>query len=278
MQAALHVLGTAQDGGFPHAGCNCASCAAARRQPDRARRVSCVGLVGATGRRLMVDATPDFAAQAALLCEGGAPSARLLPDALVLTHAHIGHYLGLALLGREAVSSRGLPTYCTRSMAAFLRGNRPWSHLEDRGEIEIRTLAPGEPVDFDGVRVDVFLTPHRGEDTDTLGLEFVGPRARIVYVSDADYWSDALVARILDADVALVDGTFYDRNELPHRDIGKVRHPFVRDSIERLSAPRGRVLFTHLNHSNPLLSPDPAQVPALPEAFGVARDGDVLPL
>lgn len=278
MAPVLSLLGTAQDGGFPHAGCACAACAAARREPRRARRVACVGLLGAGGRRLMVDATPDFPAQAeALAALGGAPD-RLLPDALVLTHAHIGHYLGLALLGREAISSRGLPVYCTRSMAAFLRANRPWAHLEERGEVALHLLAPGAPLDFDGVRVDAFLTPHRGEDTDTLGLEFRGPRRRVVYCSDADYFPAALVARIRDADLALVDGTFYDRDELPHRDIAQVRHPFVRESVVHLAGARGRVLFTHLNHTNALLHPDPTRVPALPPGFGVAAEGDVHPL
>jgi pyrroloquinoline quinone biosynthesis protein B len=135
-------------------------------------------------------------------------------------------------------------------------------------------VRPGEPIEFDGVRVDAFLTPHRGEDTDTLGLEFRGPRRRLVYVSDADYLSDPLAETIREADVALVDGTFYGPGELPHRDMSRVRHPFVSESVRRLAGARGDVRFIHLNHSNPLLDPDPARVPALPAGFSVAREGD----
>lgn len=277
MDARLVVLGTAQDGGFPHAGCACPSCLGARRDPARARRVSSIGLVGASGRTLIVDATPDFPAQAAALAlEAGRE--RVLPDVLLLTHAHMGHYLGLAWLGREAMDARGLVVRCTAQMAAFLRGNRPWSHLVERREVLLERLQPGEPLDFDGLEVRSFLSPHRGEDTDTLGFEVTGPRRRALYVSDADVLPPALVERIRDADVAFVDGTFYAPDELPHRDILAVRHPFVRESVQALAGARGEVWFTHLNHTNPLLRHDPAQRPPLPPGFGVAFDGQVVVL
>lgn len=270
MSVTVHVLGTAQDGGFPHAGCNCTACVGAREDPRRARRVACIGLVGETGRCLMVDATPDFAAQqAALTAAAGREPPHI--DALVLTHAHIGHYLGLALLGREAMSARAVPVHGTLSMRRFLEHNRPWSHLIERGEITCHTLSPGEALTFDGARVHAFLTPHRSEDTDTIGLEIEGPSRRLVYVSDADVFPPALAERIMDADVALIDGTFHDRDELPHREILEVRHPFVTESVERFADARGEVIFIHLNHSNALLSDDP---PALPGGFRIAEDGE----
>lgn len=270
MSVTVHVLGTAQDGGFPHAGCGCASCDGARSDPARARRVSCIGVVGASGKCLMVDATPDFAEQQAALA---AAAGREPPhvDALILTHAHIGHYLGLAMLGREAMSATAVPVHGTLSMRRFLERNRPWSHLIERGEIECHTLKPGEAMDFDGARIHAFLTPHRSEDTDTIGLEIEGPDRRLVYVSDADVFPPALTERILEADVALIDGTFYDRDELPHREILAVRHPFVTESVERFADAKGEVIFIHLNHSNALLSDEP---PTLPGTFRVARDGE----
>src|SRR5215470_536980 len=88
------VLGVAQDGGVPHLGCRQALCVEARRDPSKRRLVAALGLIDpASGKRFLIDATPDFPAQVELL--GG------MPDAILLTHAHIGHYLGLAQLGRE---------------------------------------------------------------------------------------------------------------------------------------------------------------------------------
>jgi pyrroloquinoline quinone biosynthesis protein B len=196
-------------------------------------------------------------------------------DALYLTHAHVGHYLGLALLGREAMSAKALPVHCTSSMARFLRENRPWSHLVARREVVLADMRPGVPLAFDGLEVQAFLSPHRGEDTDTIGLEVRGPRRRLVYVSDADHFPEPLAARIQEADVALIDGTFFDRDELPHRDIHEVKHPFVADTIRLLADAQGEVHFIHLNHTNALLTDRP---PVLPDGFAVAAEGAVFEL
>ena len=123
MSARAILLGTAQDGGFPHTGCGCAHCDDARSAPERARLVSCLGLIGMTGRTLMVDASPDFSKQVGLLAKEAGREAPGL-DELILTHAHVGHYLGLALLGREALSAKDMPLHVTASMARFLRENR----------------------------------------------------------------------------------------------------------------------------------------------------------
>ncbi len=270
----VHVLGTAQDGGFPHAGCACAHCEHARENPLLRRKVSCIAVVGETGKCLVVDATPDFATQLADLAKASGRETVGL-EALILTHAHIGHYLGLAMLGKEAMSAQGVPVHCTASMRRFLEQNRPWSHLIDRDEIRIEPLGPGEMLSFDGAEIHPFLTPHRGEDTDTIGVEIRGPSRTLIYVSDADVFPPALAARIEDADVALIDGTFYARDELPHREILEVRHPFVTESVERFANARGDVYFIHLNHTNALLSPEP---PALPDGFRVAREGDAFAL
>ena len=66
-----------------------------------------------------------------------------LPDGILLTHAHIGHYLGLAQLGREVLGAKKVPVYCTPSMASFLRSNKPWSRLVALENIAIREIQPG---------------------------------------------------------------------------------------------------------------------------------------
>jgi pyrroloquinoline quinone biosynthesis protein B len=277
MVARVHVLGTVQDGGFPHAGCGCVSCFAARETPALRRRVAAIGVEGTTGKALLVDATPDLIDQVASLARA-VGSDRLLPDAIALTHAHLGHYLGLAYLGREAMDTKGMPVHCTQKMAAFLRANRPWSHLVERGQVVLHPLRPGDPLEFDGVTLHAFLSPHRAEDTDTLGFEVRGPKRTLVYMSDADVLPPALIERADEAHVALMDGTFYSREELPHRDILQVRHPFVKDTIEVLAQAKGKIWFTHMNHTNPLLHPDPARRPKLPPRFGVAHEGQAFDL
>ena len=270
--ARVHVLGTAQDGGVPHPGCACANCRAAREDPRRRRRVSCIAVVGVTGKTFLIDATPDLPFQLDALSRATGGSCGCA-DAIAITHAHVGHYLGLAFLGKEAMHCTQVPVYGTPSMARYLKSNRPWAHLVERQEIDLRVIAPGQPLSFDGVMVNAFLSPHRGEDTDTVGFELEGPSRRLLYVSDADVFPPSMVDRIRDVDVALVDGTFYSPAELPHRDILAVRHPYVEESVKKLAGARGAIHFTHVNHTNPLLDPESAERKSLPAGFHVAEDG-----
>jgi pyrroloquinoline quinone biosynthesis protein B len=271
----FHILGTAQDGGLPHPGCSCPRCEAARADPSRARLVACGAVEGETGKTLLVEATPDFRCQVHALARA---TGRPLPDAIAVSHAHIGHYLGLAFLGEEAMHTKEMPVYGTPSVLRFLRANQPWKHLVARGEVDLRTMVPGRAHPFDGCLIHAFLTPHRGDDTDTIGFEIRGPSRSLVYVTDADVFPPEIVERIKDADVAIVDGTFYSAADLPNRDILEVRHPFVREALERLAGARGEVRFTHLNHTNPLVDPDSPESRSLPKGFGVAREGDVFDL
>jgi pyrroloquinoline quinone biosynthesis protein B len=163
------VLGTAQDGGVPHLACRQELCVAARADPSRRRLVASLGLVDpAAEKRFLIDATPDFAQQVERL--GG------MPDAILLTHAHIGHYLGLAQLGREVAGTRALPVYCTASMAKFLRENRPWSRLVERGNIALREVEPGKEFLLTAnLRATAMRVPHRDEDSDTVAYLVQGP-------------------------------------------------------------------------------------------------------
>jgi pyrroloquinoline quinone biosynthesis protein B len=286
------VLGTAQDGGLPHAACTCPRCVAARTDPKRHRRVASIAIiVPSTGRRFLVDATPDLRAQLDLLPAAGtrAPGKvdRAPVDGVLLTHAHVGHYLGLAFFGFEAVHTSRLAVHATPRMAAFLRANAPWSRLVEREEIELREAAPGVPFELDaGIRVTPFTVPHRDEDSDTVGFAIAGPRHTIAYVPDTDRWdtwSPEARRTIAACDTALLDGTFFSGDELPGRDVAKIGHPLIVTTIDlfrdQVRAGRLRILFTHLNHSNHALDPtSPERRRIIDSGFEVAEDGQLLPL
>ena len=74
-------------------------------------------------------------------------------------------------------------------------------------------------------------------------------------------------------DIALLDGCFHDGGELPGRPMAEVPHPLMTDTMERLEGVRTRVLFTHMNHTNPALDDSPQRHALEARGFGVARDG-----
>jgi pyrroloquinoline quinone biosynthesis protein B len=273
------VLGIAQDGGVPHLGCRQTLCVEARRDPSKRRLVASLGLLDpATGRRFIIDATPDFPEQVERLGS--------LPDAILLTHAHVGHYLGLAGLGREVVNARDLPVYATASMARFLRENKPWSRLVERGNVAIREIEPGKEFELSpNLRATAIRVPHRDEDSDTVAYLVRGPRRRLLWLPDIDRfekWDRRLEDFAADPDLTMfLDGTFFAADEIPGRAIADIPHPLVPATAERLTTsgpPAARVFFVHLNHTNRLLWDTGALRAVLSKGLGVAKEGDRIPL
>ncbi len=264
----LEVLGIAQDGGLPHAACNCERCAWARQSAQNRRYIASLALVQpGTGGIYLFDATPDLREQLALLSGIGPPPASQVdrePVAGVfLTHAHIGHYLGLAFFGYEAIHTQGLPVMATPRMAEFLRRNGPWSQLVSLGNITLEEMSPGGRRQVGNeVVVQAIPAPHREEYTDTLGFLIHGPRRSVFYLPDTDSWRAWLtpVTELLrQVDVAIVDGTFFSSEELPGRPVEEIGHPLIQDTMDLLQplVDKGglEVYFTHLNHSNAALDP-----------------------
>jgi pyrroloquinoline quinone biosynthesis protein B len=272
------VLGIAQDGGVPHAGCHQKICVEARRDASKRRLVASLGLLDpAAGKRFLIDATPDFAAQMERL--GG------LPDAILLTHAHIGHYLGLAQLGREVLGARRVPVYATPSMAKFLRENGPWKRLVALENIEIREIEIGKRfVLTSSLSATAIQVPHRDEDSDTVAFLIEGPSRKLLWLPDIDKWEkwDHTIEGMLQEPTltAFVDGTFFSADEIPGRSIAEIPHPLVPETMARFGVhtPRGRLYFVHLNHTNRLLWDQAAIKQLETKGFGIAREGMRLPL
>jgi pyrroloquinoline quinone biosynthesis protein B len=272
------VLGVAQDGGVPHLGCSQDLCRRARRDPALRRSVASLGLIDSSaGKRFVIDATPDFGIQVDRL-DG-------LPDAILLTHAHIGHFLGLAQLGREVLNARRVPVYCTPSMGRFLRDNRPWSRLVATENIEIREIEPGVEFELTAqLHATAMRVPHRDEDSDTVAFLIRGPSRKLLWLPDIDKWEkwDRQIEDVVrSVDIAFLDGTFFSADEIPGRSIADIPHPLVPETVDRLATaavPPGRVCFVHLNHTNRLYWDKAAVASLARRGFCVAKEGDRRPL
>ncbi len=259
----IHVLGIAQDGGYPQAGCQKDCCRLAWAKPEKRCSVSCLAIVDPVShQRWLLDCTPDFPEQLHLLdklapSEAGKPITGIFP-----THAHIGHYAGLIHLGREVMGAQKTPVHCMPRMKYFLETNGPWSQLVQQNQIQIKRLSAGSKIQLNHrIAITAIPVPHRDEFSETVAFRIDGPDRSALYLPDIDKWDrwhikiEELVQQV---DLAFLDATFFDDQELPGRDMSQIPHPFITETIERfLSLPeaeRAKVHLIHLNHTNPALN------------------------
>lgn len=278
-QIELVVLGAGQDAGAPQIG-NAAD------DGPRLLPSSIAVIDREDGKRYLFDATPAITEQLSLLDRIEPPAEGLGLDGVFLTHAHIGHYLGLAYLGREAAGTSNIPVFAMPRMAEFLRSNGPWSQLVELNNIAIQPLAEGtlQPVS-DTFGVWPISLPHRDEYSETVGYLIMTPGKTALYAPDLDSWdqfeelSPILLPDLLaTVDYAFVDATFWDDNELPGRDMSEIPHPRVTGTMDRLhdlpESERAKIHFIHYNHTNPIRDPSSAESRLVAElGFNVARRG-----
>ncbi len=270
------VLGIAQDGGVPHAGCVKLCCTTGARQ-----LVSSLAVVDEAAKRWwLFDATPDIALQMQRM-RAEAPACTLA--GVLLTHAHIGHYTGLMHLGREVMGAKGVRVHAMPRMRDYLASNGPWSQLVSLGNIALQPLTADSTIALsERVHVTAFRVPHRDELSETVGFRIEGPSKSAVFLPDIDKWerwNRPIEDLVRTSDVAYLDGTFFDGSELPGRDLREIPHPTMLESLARFHTftqdLRQRVRFIHLNHTNPALQErSVARRRIEAEGLRVAREGE----
>jgi pyrroloquinoline quinone biosynthesis protein B len=260
------LLGIAQDGGRPQPGCFRSCCAAAYDDPSLVRHPVSLGLVGADHSTHLFEASRDLAWQFG--CWSRHDPAESPLSSLWITHAHQGHVDGLGLFGAEAIAAKGLPLHCSASFARLLTKNASWAQMMREGVLAPRPFLKGKPImpyADSGFSITPIKVPHRAELSDMHAFLISGPKANLLFLPDHDYWQETLAAvgcdeirdwlGELEVDIALLDGTFWSSDELSLRQQEEVPHPTVEETMGLLGSRRDgdpRVIFIHLNHTNPL--------------------------
>jgi pyrroloquinoline quinone biosynthesis protein B len=273
----VRVLGSAAGGGVPQWNCACTNCAAARagRQPRRTQSSLAVSADGT--RWLLLNCSPDVGAQIESFAALQPVQRRGTPIAgMLFTDANVDHLGGLSVLRQHG--DRG---FLLRSSAAvraialaqppfapFARAPHRWVEIpldeactaqdgEDivGNQLSVRAIAvAGTTPGYDGRRVVpgavvAYEISERGQDARLL---FAPVFAQI----------DSRLERAIDAArVAFLDGSFYSDDELIVQNLARKRahalgHQPVGGSAGTLAQLRGvrtRLVFTHLNNSNPML-------------------------
>lgn len=288
----VRLLGTAAGGGFPQWNCDCANCSGIRSGSIRARRrTQSSAAVSADGNRwYLLNASPDVRVQIEGCPALGPPPGSVRGTALegvLLSNADLDHTLGLFVL-REGPR---LPVHASApTRRALEEGLRLSPVLNFYAGIDWRE--PSEtfnplPARQDGPSgLSYAFLPILGKAPRYQGLpsrvapgESVAMRIRdektggeLVYAPGLAAMDEPLLASFREADLLLIDGTFFRDDEMSRSGIGSLSASEMGHlpvggrggSLERLgSLPVRHKAYVHINNTNPMLdesSPEHAQV------------------
>jgi pyrroloquinoline quinone biosynthesis protein B len=277
----LVVLGVAQDGGFPQAGCKKSCCEKSWINLKKREYVSCVAWVDPIRKKYwLFDATPDMPEQMHYLSE----KYNVELAGIFLTHAHIGHYTGLTHLGREVMGTKNIPVFGLPRMHKYLSEHGPWKQLVELKNIQLIPLEADVPIQIaDWFEVTAIKVPHRDEFSETAGFVVKGSVKSFFYLPDIDKWEKwdrSIEEYINETDYSFLDGTFYNALELPGRNMSEIPHPFIIESMDRWKElpenEKNKIHFIHLNHTNPLLQKNhPYRKQLLLSGYNIAKMGDI---
>ena len=279
----LMVLGTVQDAGSPQIGCKKKCCAQLLANGLTERMVVSLGAIDHISKtQYLFEATPNLSMQLSNMQRVSGFSS--MPDGIFITHAHIGHYTGLMYLGKEAMNGDSIKVYSMDRMGTFLNSNGPWNQLVSNGNIDLHTMRKNKELVLNKrLSITPFLVPHRDEYSETVGFTIKGPNKSALFIPDIDKWSkweEDIVKEIEKVDYAFIDGTFFSGEEIEHRDISEIPHPFIQESMtlfENLNkVEKAKIYFIHFNHTNPVIDPtSPESKTVTDQGYRIARARDV---
>ncbi|MFI5219963.1 MAG: MBL fold metallo-hydrolase [Bacteroidia bacterium] len=278
----IRILGITQDGGYPHAGCNRKCCEQVWQNDSLKKFVVSFALVDSFEKKWwLFEATPDIKFQLQYFRNLTGAIYNYLPDGIFITHAHIGHYAGLMEFGKEVMDTKNLPLYVLPRMKVFLETNGPWSQLVKLNNIVLNPLSEDAVLLLsEKIKVETFRVPHRDEFSETAGFKIITSTQKYLFIPDIDKWDKwnrSIIDEVKSVDVALLDGTFFESNELPGRKIIEVPHPLITETTGIFNpesrSTKEKIFFIHLNHTNPLLWNNDAKTDFKKQGFGVAEQG-----
>ena len=279
----IRILGSAAGGGFPQWNCNCAGCQAVRsgKEGVHSRTQSSLAIRDSSGGWFLVNASPDVRQQLERLRDGSSVGVRSSPIVgILLSDAEIDHTAGLTIL-REA--NEPLQVYGTDAVRqALTEGYSLLRILKNYCGVEWTTLEPGSVMNLNskgesGLTVEAFTvtgTPPKymssssvAEGNWVVGFTFRDRlNAKVVtYAPALAEFTPEIVERFEASDCILVDGTFWQNDELVRlgtstRDALAMGHlPLAGDdgSLARLARLNcSRKIFVHINNTNPILIPN----------------------
>jgi len=276
------LLGIAQDGSYPHLGCESNCCKPAWKDSKKAGMVVSLALIDPKNKKwYLFEATPDISKQIHLFNQLTGNQYPLMPDGIFITHAHIGHYSGLLQLGREVKNSKEIPVFGLERFCNFIKENGPWSQLVKLNNIVLQAINPDQKIVLSAsLSVTAFTVPHRDEFSETAGFKINSGGKSYLFIPDIDkwnLWNRNIIDEVKNVDLAFLDATFYSMDELKSRNIQEVPHPTVKETMDLFlnesKACKSKIVFIHMNHTNPLIWSKRYQKEVLNEGFKIGVQG-----
>jgi len=230
MKATLTVLGSGTSMGVPTLGCPCAVCHSTDPL-DRRTRPSVMVSFG--GKNVIIDTTPDFREQAIR-------ESITHVDAVIYTHAHADHILGLDDL--RPLTFRGIDIPLYADAATMIRLQEIFGYIfageyKYGGSAKVVLKALDGELDLWGAKFRPIKVRH-GE-TDILGFRF----GSAAYVTDFSDIPEESLPQLEGLDILFLDAL----RHRPHPTHSSVANSL--SLVDRLKPKRA--FFTHISHDLP---------------------------
>jgi phosphoribosyl 1,2-cyclic phosphate phosphodiesterase len=225
----LTVLGSGTSVGVPTIGCPCAVCRSTDRRDNRLRPSI---LLRYGGRTILIDTTPDLRTQALR-----AGMTQL--DAILYTHAHADHILGLDDIRPFNYGRREpIPIYASPEAIETIRGTFRYifevRHSESSRPKVVANVLDGGALELFGLTFEPIPLSHGSGSV--YGFRF-GP---VAYLTDHSDIPEASLTRLRNLDVLFLDAL----RHTPHPTHSTVERSLA--TVARLKP--ARAFFTHICH------------------------------
>ncbi len=296
----IRVLGAGAGGGFPQWNCNCHNCAGVRKGTLQAkpRTQSSIAISSDGERWVLFNASPDIRTQLehfpAAHPKHGTRDTGI--KAIILIDSQIDHTTGLLML-RE--STHPLAIYCSDMVKQDLTTGFPLFTMLSHycGVNHHPVPLNGDPFTIPDIEDLRFYShslkskappysPHRHDphDGDNIGvvIEQISTGHKLYYAPGLGEIEPHVQTALEMADCVLIDGTFWQHDEMERAGISKKRalemghlpQSGVGGMMEYLREIKGRKVLIHINNTNPILDENSPEHQALDSAgIEVAHDG-----
>ena len=236
----LTFLGTGSAWRMPEIGCDCVICGEMRRRGETRSRTS---LYLEAGEKILIDCGPDITRQWAANGLTGV-------DAVLITHEHGDHYLGLDELealrrSAEPARWRPIPVYATE--AAWKTIEQRFAYLLGK-TLERRVAQPGKPLGGLKARIVPFKTFHGPVARGAVGYVVTAGKKKLVYTSDLLHVEEG--GKLLRQPQVLVIQT----NWVNEPQVNRPSHLSLQRALTMIHdwQPQGRVFLVHISDADPV--------------------------